>query len=68
MKRQTFVNIIAKKKTDIQTIAAKTNQSSVAIDIVEIANDQDFKEYDGIDAFLTAFAVIRDRGLIKKTK
>ena len=53
-----FLKVIAKKKPDPEAVCTEADQRAVTVNIVEITNQQDLEEDDGIDALLTLAAVI----------
>ena len=59
-----FLQVIAEEQSDAESICAKTNQRSVAVDVVEITHQEDLEEDDRIDALLTFTAVIGSGSLV----
>ena len=68
MPGQFLINIIIKKEKNVHSHSTMVNETSVANDILQIADQTNLKEHDGIDRFLTAFAVIRFSEFIQKLK
>ena len=62
---QILIQIITQKQTNTQTICTKAQQGSVAIDIIQITNQQYLKENNGVNAFLSFTTVILLRSTIK---
>mgnify|MGYP000944872519 CR=1 FL=1 len=66
MPGKVFIKIITQKQAHIQTVAAVAQQSTVAVDIVEITNKQYLEENHGIDAGVAFFLVILSGGFVEE--